>query len=260
MKWPNFGKRKDVKIVRHQGPVVVSPPPGIAELRLLKHHGVRALGGLMMGRHSACKSPHLWCGEIRPALFIAHAIPQFDDAQDTPLLAIYLSLARSRPAEAGHETQDLMEFAGSVEYADRTPALKLVVNFASDGTFVVQYGPIFNPVEGDYSTGMINRAAMRELYCHPEPSHTKWQYWESQVSEGQTSVPELICVQAGGEWNIVDRDRARGIAQQVAWLQVADDPGHNFGIHSRPNAIYESRNDGSEYSRVLQENRPSGAP
>ena len=210
-----------------------------------------------MGRHSACKSPHPFCGEIGPVQVIAHVIPQTDANEGTSLLAIYLCRARSRLADTGHETRDLVEYAGSLEYVDKTPSRKLVVGFVSDGTFVVRYGPILNPVERDYSTGAIDQQEVRELYFDPEPPHTKWKYWESEITKGQTSVPEFRCMQTGGEWNIVDIDRDRHLAQRVAWLQVADDPGHNFGIHSTPNAKYVVSDNGSEFSRVVQENLPS---
>ena len=52
----------------------------------------------------------------------------------------------------------------------------------------------------------------------------------------------------------MDADRERGLVQQVAALTLADDPTHNWGIHTRTNAIYATPNDGSEYGRVLEEN------
>ena len=60
-----------------------------------------------------------------------------------------------------------------------------------------------------------------------------------------------------GQWWIVDADREQGLVQHIASLSVADDPEHNFGIHSREATIYATDpRDNSEYSKVIRENLP----
>ncbi len=238
-------------------------PPDVGEIAVLKYHGLRALCGAFMGRHSACRSPHPFCGEMpdpgNSLQLIAHVITQMSQSDGTLFPAIYL--CRSEIKKSGDDIGELgpMEFALSMDYADETPNRKMAVNLVSDGTYLVQYGPIVNPVERDYSTGRLDQNSVRELYCNPEPSHTQWHYWESELSAEQTVVPEYRCIQSGGQWFVVDVDRNRGLAQQVAWLQVADDPEHNFGIHSRP-GVYVHNNDASEYSKVINENLPRTFP
>ena len=64
-------------------------------------------------------------------------------------------------------------------------------------------------------------------------------------------------MQAFGEWWVVDVDRTHGLAQQVAALDFADNPEHNFGIHSRKEAaLYATGDPDSEYTKVIQENLP----
>lgn len=259
MKWWPFRKRDTAK----DKSVTVAFPPDVGEIAVLKYHGLRALCGAFMGRHSACRSPHPFCGEMpdpgNSLQLIAHVITQMSQSDGTLFPAIYL--CRSEIKKSGDDIGELgpMEFALSMDYADETPNRKMAVNLVSDGTYLVQYGPIVNPVERDYSTGRLDQNSVRELYCNPEPSHTQWHYWESELSAEQTVVPEYRCIQSGGQWFVVDVDRNRGLAQQVAWLQVADDPEHNFGIHSRP-GVYVHNNDASEYSKVINENLPRTFP
>ena len=72
---------------------------------------------------------------------------------------------------------------------------------------------------------------------------------------GDWLVPTFHCLQVFGEWWVVDVDKSRGLAQQVAALEFADNPGHNFGIHAGK-GICAHLDDDSELSRVLRENFP----
>ena len=241
---------------------VVPFPANIADLSECKRHGLRALCGAIMNRHTACRSPHPFCGEQvhrvngdTPTQFIAHVMPQEDAASGDPLVAVYLCRAKG-PEVATDGQTDPAQYAIALSYIDDTPNRKFAVNLAKDGTYIVQYGPIANPVKGDYSTGSLDPDQARTLYyCDPEPAHAWYQYWESEVSEGQTSVPEFHCLQVFGEWWIVDVDRQRRLAQQVAALTVTDNPDHNWGIHKagfHP-GIYVTPLD-SEWGKVLSEN------
>ena len=58
------------------------------------------------------------------------------------------------------------------------------------------------------------------LQLDPEPAHAKWEYYESQVAEGQAMVPEFHCFMLRGGWWVVDIDRERGMYQQVAALGI----------------------------------------
>ena len=213
-----------------------------------------------MARHSACLSPHPFCGDIQNApsriQLIAHVITQTSEMDGNFLVAIYLCRAVSRRSADDKKAPTPVEYALSLDYYDKTPDRKMAMSLVSDGTYFAHYGPILNPVEGDYSTGRLDQNEVRELYCDSEPSHTEWQYWDSELTAGQLVVPEYRCLQVADQWVILDVDRARGIAQQVASLKVADDPEHNFGIHSRPDSIYVHSDDGSEWSKVLNENLP----
>ena len=235
----------------------------LEDFAVLRHHAVRALCGVLMDRHSACKSPHPFCGSSHQqygdllTMLIAHAVPQRDAATGGDLIGIYLCNAEEGPAsemKSGGEEWDPIEYIARMTYTQSTPSRKLVINPPKDGRHLAQYGPIVNPVEGNYATGRINPDDQRELYSNPTPAHCRWQYWESGLTNGDNLIPEFHCLQVSGEWWVVDVDRVRGLAQQVAALDLADNPEHNFGIHEREGAVYVSTGDGSELSKVLREN------
>ena len=134
-----------------------------------------------------------------------------------------------------------MKFIIRMTPTQPAPNRKLVVYPPEGGTHQAMYGPILNPVEGDYSTGSIDPDNGRPLNCNPD-----------------SLVPRFHCLQVFGEWWVVDVDRTRGLAQQVAALDFADNPEHNFGIHEKKEpTIYVNRMDpASEFSKVLRENLP----
>ena len=231
----------------------------LEDITVLRHHALRALCGVLMDRHSACRSPHPFCGtrghqkigEPQPQL-IAEAVPQRSPRSSGPADIIGIYLCRS---EGNEEEKDIMEFITHMIPADPVPNLKLVVSAPQDGTYPVYYGPIRNPVKGDYSTGSIDSVNARPLNCNTEPRHCRWQYWESALTKGDWLVVRFHCLQVFGEWWIVEMDRGGELAQQVAALEFTDNPEHNFGIHARP-GIYYRVDDGSEYSKVVKENLP----
>ena len=257
MKWWPFRKRQSKERV------VVDFPPDIWELPILKYHGLRALCGALMDRHTACRSPHPFCGlqghwkeGDRQIPLIAHAIPQVRADTGAPLVAVYLCRATNKTELPPREWMEPVEYAYSLTYHEEIPFRKLVVSLVDDGTYIAQYGPIVNPVEGDYSTGSIDQDNLRTLYCNPEPAHVHWQYADSTFSEGQGVVPEFRCLNAFGQWWILDVDREKRKVEQVASLEWADNPEHNFGIHKPGGQYYINNNDGSERSKVLNENLP----
>ncbi len=223
---------------------------------VLRHHALRALCGALMDRHSECRSPHPFCGNITAHVtqLIANAVEQVSPYG--PVLAIYTSKAVDNLEYTPGQPREPLDGAVSLEYAENIPGRKLVVNPNTDGTYTALYGPILDPVEGHYATGSIDGNAARTLNCNPEPQHTKWQYWERKLP-GVDIVPEYRCLCVHGSWWIVEADRSHGLVQHVASLEVADNPEHNFGIHSRQHAMYVTDPwDDSEYAKVIRENLP----
>ena len=143
-------------------------------------------------------------------------------------MALYLCRAATTASYAETDNSiDPPQYTASLAPRGNVPTSKALINLLSDGTYRGQLGSIANPVEGDYSTGRLNRQAPTTLlHLDPEPSHAKWEYFESQLTEGQAVVPEFHCLMLRGEWWVVDIDRARGMYQQVAALEFADNPNH----------------------------------
>ncbi len=231
---------------------------------VLRHHAVRALCGALMDRHSACRSPHPFCG--RPGHqqtgddyieLIAGVIPQTSMHTDKlDRIGIYMCPASAAAHMSTEEKWDPLDYIIRMVPTELAPNRKLVVFPPEGGTYLGMYGPILNPVEGDYSTGSLDSANSRPINCNPEPRHCRWQYWESGLTKGDWLVPRFHCLQVFGEWWVVEVAGAHGMAQQVAALDFADNPEHNFGIHEKKEGtIYLNRTDPeSEYSKVLREN------
>lgn len=259
--WPF--RKSTPKERKPRGSVPIPFPDDLDDIATMKYHGLRALCGALMDRHSACLSPHPFCGPQghwqkgdNAIQLIAHVIPQLTPDM-TPILGVYLCTAKVNEQSSPVTTEsELLEHIAKFTYAESIPNLKMVVNLVDDGTYMAQFGPIQNPVNYDYSTGRVDPNNIRLLYCNPEPSQVKWEYHDNSITEGQEVIPEYHCYQVYGSWWIVDVDRARGMAALVAGIQFADNPDHNFGIHHRTNAYYANANDGSERSKVLFENLP----
>ena len=195
------------------------------DLSYAKYHGLRALCGLFMDRHSAC-TICTFCGSHNGILqLIVHVEMQTDAITNEPLLALYFCKAEY-PSDSS-EAESIEEWATRLTYAEAVPTRKAVVHLLDNGAYSAEYGPIANPTEGAYSTGALDReGGTLSFYCEPEPAYTRWQYWESEMLPGQKIVPEFRCLQARGEWWIVDIYRERRMVQQVAALTVADNPDH----------------------------------
>ena len=236
--WP-FGRRpKRAQQEQQSGgpPVVVPFPSDTFELPQAKYHGLRVLCGLLMDRQSSCQQQHPFCGpppgpeENSQITTIAYATSQQDAVNGDPVIALYLCRAIRAPKYTNPEDAiDPLEYVAMLTPRDTVPNNKLVVNLLDDGHYTGEFGLISNPVEGDYSTGRIDRGAPTEaFYLDPEPAHAKWEYYESQVTEGQAVVPEFHCLMLRGEWWVVDVDREREMYQQVAALEFADNPNHGL--------------------------------
>ena len=202
------------------------------ELPYIKEHGLRALCGLLMDRHSAC-TVCPFCGHHDPnddsadvVQLIVHVEGQIDANTGEHLVALYFSKAVLPVIEEGI-IDPVSDWGARVTYAEDVPSRKAVVNLLDSGAYHAQYGPIDNPTSGDHSSGALDRMGWTlAFHCDPEPSYTKWQYWESSITPEQRVVPEFLCLRLHGEWWIIDRDRERRMVQQVAALTVANNPDH----------------------------------
>ncbi len=249
----------------------------LEDFTVLRHHAVRALCGFLMDRHSSCRSPHPFCnvhihhqgarGEGNQQ-FVADAIPQGTPDSGAPdIIAIYLTRAKVEQEYGKTETVDPMDYLSRLVPVDSAPTTKLVVEAPVAGIYPVMFGPIDNPVEGDYSTGRLDRERARLVNdCNPEPKHCRWTYWEFRGSglnsKGQLMIPRFLCIQVNDEWWIASGYNNQPIVQQVAGLEVADSPNHNFGIHTEAfrrkhkDALIMSTGN-NEYSKILGENLPT---
>ena len=246
-------------------PTASSPVPfggDLEDFTILRYHAVRALCGMLMDRHTACQSPHPFCNPghrqdgYELQMFVAEVVPQgTKDTGYADLIGIYLCPAVAPKGSENEE--DIMQFIAGMAPSEAAPTRKLVVSSPKDGIYPAVYGPIINPVAGDYSTGSIDSDNSRPVNnCNSEPRHCRWQYWESDLNEGDWQVPRYHCLQVFGQWWLVEMDRGRGRLQQVAGLQLADSPEHNFGIHSgkfKKGDVIAHRSEG-ELATVLREN------
>lgn len=215
----------------YSNPPIVPFPDDVAELPQVKRHALRALCGALMDGHSQCYVPgHPFCSgwmadPQRTGTLIAEVACQKDLDDDSYLVAIYLTRAISRiPDTDGPVAQ--MDYIMSLDFAGPVPDRKMVVQLLSNGHYLAEYGPILNPVERDYSTGRLDREHSVLLYCDPEPAHAQFTYWPSGVTDGQVVVPRFKCLMENGQWWIADVDDDRQFGQQVAGLEVADNPEH----------------------------------
>lgn len=244
-------------------------PPSFAEditdVFVLRRHAIRALAGTLMERHSACRSPHPFCGRTghqkdgdTEQLLIAEAIPQKSpEAAKPDIIGIYLIHATVDRAPDGPK-YNVPEYMARMRPAKPVPSYKLAVGPPTDGLYPVTFGPILNPVEGDYSTGSVDRANARLFNVDPKPKHCRWEYWPTGVKSAEKVAPRFNCLQVLGEWGIVEPDTG----QLVAAVEYADNPSHNFGLHDKDGDIFKYRSRGihyiaapadSELSKVLRD-------
>ena len=108
-----------------------------------KHHGLRALCGLLMDRHSAC-SICPFCGDSdshnRTTTLIVSVEWQMDIYSGNPLLALYFSRAVNEREFKG-DVEPLAYTAG-LQFFEEAPHRKAVVpGMYHDGTYPAIYGP-----------------------------------------------------------------------------------------------------------------------
>ena len=195
-----------------------------SELPYIKHHALRALCGLLMDRHTACQVCPFCGNDDDPMELIVKAESQVAEQSGNPLIALYFN--KVAPLQ-GDGMDVVNDWAPNVTYGEKTAFRKVVVNLLDNGNYYAQYGPIVNAVDGDHSSGLLDRSQWQlNFYCAPEPAFAMWRYWDSVLTAKQSTVPEFLCLRIRGEWWVIDRDIRQGAVQQVAALAVANNPSH----------------------------------
>ena len=196
------------------------------DLPYIKRHALRALCGLLMNRHSECRVCP-FCGDSDRGLeLIVNASCYL--SENGPLIGLYFrGTAKLPPSYDGPELDVISDWGRGVRPHSAEPERTAVVQPLSNGMYLAHYGKVVGTTKGDHSSGYLDtQGGEIEYICDPEPDWTQWQYWDSDITEKQVTVPEFLCKRLRGEWWILDRDWGQGFVQQVAGLRVADCPGH----------------------------------
>ena len=106
----------------------------LEDFALLRHHAVRALCGLLMDRHTACRSPHPFCrqpghrqaGDV-PMMLITEAVPQRSDTSTSNLDLIGIYLCPAAAVVGSEEHGDVMDLIMRMTPSQPTPNRKIVV-------------------------------------------------------------------------------------------------------------------------------------
>ena len=164
--WP-FGRRTNRKLhdLQRRRLSVVPFPGDTHELPKAKYHCLRALCGLLTNTDSSCSRFHPFCGSppvgsLENAIIraIVHCTSQQDADTGAPVIALYICVAVDAPKYVDSESGiGPLEYAATMIPRDTVPNSKLVVSLLENGNYWGEYGLIVSPVEGDYSTGCIDR-------------------------------------------------------------------------------------------------------
>ena len=206
----------------------------LEDFEVLRRHALLALCGALMDRHTDCEKAHPFCGPGHhhdsgdPTQFIAQAARN-SDTSGNGLIGIYVSPAKGMNDRSGE--QDVMEYVAS--FAPQSPPTnKLVVSPpVPEGWYPAYYGVVTN-YGGDpsYPTGRLDpKRAVISVNCESKPKHCHWEYRDSELETSGRLVPTFHCLQAYGEWWVLEIDKTRGRAQRVAALEFADNPAHGKG-------------------------------
>ena len=199
---------------------------------VLRRHSLRALCGALMDRHSDCQRAHPFCGPGHqqngdtPRQFVAMAVQQRSGNTGAALIGVYL--CPSTDSDPGNGQQEVMDYLIRMVPTQAAPTHKLVVaaRGASD-VYPTLIGKVKDATGDENPGGMLDSGTHRTVRCTPTPGHCKWQYWDSEIELRPGMVPRFHCLQVFGQWWIAEVDQESGMAQQVAALDFADNPGHN---------------------------------
>ena len=127
---------------------------------------------------------------------------------------------------------DPLMYAATLTFYDEMPHRKAAITgISNEGVYLARYGQIENPLRWNYAAGRLAQGEgdwVLRFYCDPEPNYALWEYTPANaITQGQRVTPEFCVLLLRDEWWIVDRDRERGMYQQVAALSVADNPAHS---------------------------------
>ena len=206
---------------------------GMTTVRGMKYHGLRALCGALMNRHSDCDDDmHAFCGPSSissPTNLIAH-ISWGYDTEGKSILGITLSRATSdekfSESNPAATVDELVEHIARFTYSDSTPVSMMVVYQLRNGNYLARYGRMINTVPNNRFVGNVDNEEAIPIYCDPEPQEVKHLYHDETITPGQEGEPEFHCLGINGSWWIVDIDRARGIFALAAGLELADNSNH----------------------------------
>ena len=212
----------------------------LKDSKVLHHHVVRALCGVLMNRHSDCSYLHPFCGpgahhkvDDNQVPFIVNAVPQVDP-YSTTVIGIYLT--RAVAVESTEDEKDIIQYISRMMPAEVMPSGKIVVYPMKNGIYPVAYGAVINTVIGGYATGSIDPATARYFISDPEPSHCQWQYEDSvitpEVPLGTYPILQFHCLQVFGECWVVEINSTRQMTQLVAVVDFADSPEHASEYHT----------------------------
>ena len=137
---------------------------------------------------------------------------------------------RGRDSQHRRGDVDPFEYTAWLNCIEPESRRKLVAQLQSDGSYLLHYGPVLNPVKDDHSTGRIDTSRSWYSTGNPEPPGVKWEYREIEIADGKLRlIPSFRCLQVFGEWWVVDTDGEKRAYQQIAAFDYADNPNHDLG-------------------------------
>lgn len=226
---------------RNRNQAVYASFGDLRDLKVLRNQSLRALCGVLMDQHSDCLlEAHPFCGpkDDGNAMRLVAQATQQRTGTNAPLIGVYFYPAQgpaTGPAESpadgtqGEQGIDPLVYAARLSSSQPEPTLKLVVSprDANDGKYPALFGPVSGAVGGDIPGGSLAPGDCWSVDCDPSPAYCRWHYWESEIPLTTGMLPRFHCLQISGEWWIVESYPAQGVAQQVAALDLADNPNHD---------------------------------
>lgn len=241
-----LGRRMAQKSAEVTGTEFTTPPirdrripasfGNLEDYEVLRRQSLRALCGTLMDRNSDCKNAlHGFCKAAHrkngddPTQLVALAVPQVSVHTGNALIGIYLYHAASDGATGG--ALDPLEYTVSLSRSSTTPALKLVVAPFRDGGYPALCGAVTRTELGEenYPGGLLDPGERWTVNCNPTPDYCKWEYFTNELPiEGRRgTAARFHCLQIMGEWWVAETDGINGMAQQVAALELAENPNHD---------------------------------
>ena len=190
----------------------------------LKNHALRALCGLLMNRDSSPFSG----GDYSTHLNMMIDVRYLESKDNSIVIMLYFNQVAEGIPEDAQDIDIVQDWAVRVWHKNPWPQRLALVQLLGDGTYVARYGTLNIPIniyEDDFDIDPMEGFELTRdhIICDPEPQWTEWQYWESEVTEKQTTFPIFLCKRLRNEWWVIDIDRKQKVLQQVAGLRVAQE-------------------------------------